>query len=346
MEATMALQFICGFDNVDVLTASGSGFETAIKEKWLNADLIGGTNASLVAGRISGVAMDWGNQYSKWVRIEVTGSPGTVVIGFAYYCPEEQEGADLCSIRNSSSNEILMLKMDYYNRMSIVRNTTVIAEMTEPLVPETWHYIEWKITPHDTTGSTYLRVNGLEVCSLASGDTQRYAGPVDHVVMWPQSDDVVIDDIYVLDTTGSDNNDFLGPIMIESLLPTSDTATVDWATSTGTDHYALVDEVPCTQGTDYVESATTDDQDIFNYGNLSDLDSVLGVQVWTVAAVDSGSYTLETIADDGTTQNTDSGQTVNSTTYGGFRRMLDQTPSAGAWSTALVDGSSFGVEVG
>lgn len=342
----MALQFLDGYDNVDVFGASGSGFDIAIKEKYFNADMIGGVNASLVNGRISGLAMDWGNQYGKWKIIEVIGSPDTVVIGFAYYCPEEQEGGDLCSIRNSGASEILMLKIDYYNRMSIRLNTIVIAEMDEPMAPETWYYIEWKITPHDSTGSTYLRVNGIEVCSVVSGDTQRYSGPIAQVVMWPQSDDVVIDDIYVLDTTGSDNNDFLGPCMIESLLPTSDTATVDWTPSTGVDHYAVVDEVPCTQGTDYVESVTSTDQDIWDYGNLAELDSVLGVQVWTIAAVDAGSYTLKTLADDGTTQDGDTGFTVDSTTYKGFRRMLDQTPSAGSWSTALVDGSSFGVEVG
>lgn len=342
----MALQFLDGYDNVDVFGASGSGFDIAIKEKYLNADMVGGTNASLVNGRISGLSMDWGNQYSKWKIIEVTGSPGTVVIGFAYYCPEEQEGADLCSFRNSGSSEILMLKMDYYNRMAIYNNTIVVCEMTEPLAPETWYYIEWKLTPHDTTGSTYLRVNGMEVCSATGTDTQRFSGPIAEIVMWPQSDDVVIDDIYVLDTTGSDNNDFLDPCMIESLLPTSDTLTVDWTPSAGVDHYAVVDEVPCTQGTDYVESSTSLDQDIWNYGNLSELDSVLGVQVWSIAAVDAGSYPLKTLADDGTTQDADSGVTVDWTTYGGVRRMMDQTPSAGSWTPTIVNGSSFGVEVG
>jgi hypothetical protein len=210
----------------------------------------------------------------------------------------------------------------------------------------TWYYIEWKIKPDNSTGSTEVRVNGELWCSF-TGDTLQSAGPIDHVVLSAQDYYSYMDDFYVLDTSGTVNNNFLGPCMVEGLLPNANTTDKDFVTSTGTDHYALVDDVPCDENTSYVDGDTTGDKDIWQYENLSQIDSdVHGVQVWTCAAATSGSYTAKTVADDGTTENADTGLTVSATTYDGLFRLLDQTPSAGSWSVTIINGSSFGVEVG
>jgi len=343
----MALQFMDGFDNVDVLAATGTGFQDALKTKYENADVTSYTDAVLVAGRLGGVCLDWGNDQSKWLVITITGSPSEVVIGFALRTPNDQNGNKLVSIRNSSAWDICNLSIDYYNRLYVETGSTRVCSMDQPLNPETWYYVEWKIKPDDVSGATQVRVNGDTVCQATGVDTQLNAPPITQVVFWGQEPGSALDDIYVCDTTGTVNNSFLGPCMVESLRPSADTTDVDFVPSTGTDHYALVDEVPCDYGSSHVDGQTTGDQDRWAYEDLSDIDgTVHGLQVWSIAAATTGSFTLRTVADDGTTHNTDTAKTVSTTTYVGVLRCLDQTPNAGSWSVSVVNGSSFGVEVG
>ena len=344
----MALQFIDGFDSVDVSGSSGTAFENHLKLKYNNVDVNYSTTSSvLVTGRFGGTALHWLKDYSGlWLDVAISGSPSELVIGFAYRTPTYQGGNDIVTLRNASAQEISELSIDYHGYLYVNRSTTSIARASKPLKPETWYYIEWKIKPDNSAGATEVRVNGVSVCSATGVDTEYYAAPVTHVRFQAQDPNSYLDDIYICDTTGSVNNNFLGPCMVESLLPSADTTDADFDTSTGTDHYALVDEVPCDYETSYVESDTTGNKDIWDYENLSDIDgSVFGVYVWTYACATTGSFDLKTVADDGTTEDTDGGTTVDSTSYVGSLRMLDQTPSSNSWTVTRVNGSSFGVEV-
>ncbi len=344
----MALQFIDGFDGIDVFGASGSTFEDNLKLKYEDVDVIQVTNPGLGTGRLgTGLALYWYVDSSGWLIASVTGSPTELIIGFAYRVPEDSRANKLVSVRNASSQEIVSLQIDYYNRLFVWNAAIRLAEYDEPLHSETWYYIEWKIVCHATNGSTEIRVNGETVSSATGVDTQSFAPPIAELVFWGQDNGSAYDDIYVCDTSGSVNNTFLGPSMIECLLPNADTVDKDFIPSIGADHYALVDEVPSDGGTTFVDGQVTGDQDIWDYENISEIDgTVHGVQVWTQAAATSGSYTLKTVADDGTTQDTDTGLTVAMTTYAGLLRAMDQTPSAGSWSASIINGSSFGVEVG
>jgi hypothetical protein len=279
-------------------------------------------------------------------------NPSNLVIGFAYKTPRYQ-GTDesrnyLIYLLNGdpSNNTIVALRIDVNNRIYVYRDATWICS-TAPLKPETWYYIEWKIVPHWTNGSTEIRINGVTAASSSGVRNRDWEPPVELVRFYAQSAGACFDDIYILDDTGSVNNDFLGPCMVESLLPESDTADADFTLSAGTDHYAMVDEIPCDLNTTYAESGIASEKDIWDYADLSEIDgSILGVQVWTHAVAPSGSFTMLTVADDGTTQDTDAGVTIDTTSYTGNLRIMDQTPSAGSWSTTIVNGSSFGVEVG
>ncbi len=344
----MALQFLDGFDGIDVFGASGTTFEDSVNLKYGDAGLIQSTNPDLGTGRLgTGLALYWYVSASGWLLTDITGSPTELVIGFAYRVPEDNLGHAVISLRNSSSQEIVSLRIDYFNRLYVWNSVTRLAEYDEPLHSETWYYIEWKIVCHASNGSTEIRVNGETVSSDTGVDTQSSAPPITELVFWGQDNGSAYDDIYVCDTSGSVNNTFLGPSLVECLLPNADTGVVDFTPSTGTDHYALVDEVPGDGDTTYVEDNVTSVQDIWDYGNISVIDGTIhGVQVWTQAAAPSGSHTLKTVADDGTTQDTDSGLTVDTAAYVGLLRAMDQTPSAGSWSAGIINGSSFGVEVG
>ena len=89
----------------------------------------------------------------------------------------------------------------------------------------------------------------------------------------------MIDDVYVTNTSTR-----LGESRVAVLYPSADTAHADWTPSTGTDHYALVDETTVNSDTDYVASGTVGDLDLYEVGDLPFTpESIHAVQVTTCA---------------------------------------------------------------
>src|SRR4029077_1029352 len=107
------------------------------------------------------------------------------------------------------------------------RNGTTLATGATSLLNSTWYYIEWKLTVDNTAGVSEVRING-DVEINFSGDTQatvlssirqfQFEGEYD--VFSDTGSVFSIDDIYVVDTTGSaPNNSFLGDVRVECLFP-------------------------------------------------------------------------------------------------------------------------------
>lgn len=142
-----------------------------------------------------------------------------------------------------------------------------------------WYYIELKIKCHDTLGSAEIRVNGVTVASGTNLDTNVAATAgitgvalvnVGGVSRW--------NDLYICDTMGSVNNDFLGDVRVDAHYPTSDGATHIWTPSTGTDHYALVDEI-APNTTDYNSTNTLNAVDTLGVETFKNAGGVVkGVQ--------------------------------------------------------------------
>jgi hypothetical protein len=183
--------------------------------------------------------------------------------------------------------------------LSIVRGTgTAVTNGTSvaALSANTFYYIEWKVTIADSiaSNSARVRVDGSVVvtvdaaqdlkATVASTATQvgfgsangSYASTIHYIC-----------DIYVLNQSGSTNNDFLGDCRIDAIFPNADGTYSDFTPSTGTSHYALVDETtPNTS--DYNSSATIGNRDSYQMTNLPALASqtVYGIQMLAAALRD------------------------------------------------------------
>jgi hypothetical protein len=108
-----------------------------------------------------------------------------------------------------------------------------------------WHYIEVNVTVR--TGTYELRRNGVLDISDASEDMADTGSDGWDIFAWRFSSSLSsflrIDDIYVCDGTGAKNNDFLGPSIVEGILPNAEGTTIQWTPATGTDNSAMVDDV-------------------------------------------------------------------------------------------------------
>jgi hypothetical protein len=163
------------------------------------------------------------------------------------------------------SNGILKLKIMRYN--------TVIDSYDLQMKLDTWYYIEAKVNIHNTTGSVIIRLDEQEVASF-SGDTD--SGFVGTIVdtFWlgfPNNVFMEVDDIYIADDQGTENNDFLGDIRIDAIHPDGAGNYSQFTPSAG-NNYECVDETEM-DDTDYVSHLTSGEKDSYTYDAVpTDLD--------------------------------------------------------------------------
>lgn len=227
-------------------------------------------------------------------------------------------------------------------------NATVLGTSAAPLAPNIWHYIEAKFTIHDTAGVAIVRVNGVPVINLTSQDTRNAGNASANTIRigsstTPTPANLDYDDIYVFDTTGSSNNDFVGDCRVERIAPSGAGATTAWTPSAGA-NYACVDEAPPNADTDYVSSLTAGQTDTYACGNLvTTSGTVYAVQATATARKDdAGSRSLALVARPGGTDRLGATQGIGDT-YGTYTEIWNTNPdTAAAWTIAAVNASEFG----
>lgn len=217
----------------------------------------------------------------------------------------------------------------------------------------TEYYIEWKITFANSISADtcVVKINGVQVLNVASGqDTQASANASAngfHLGGFNQASTCIYDDLYLCDQSGSTNNDFLGDIRVDTVFPTSDGNYTAFTPSTGSDHYALVDETePNT--TDYNDGATVGDRDSYGLGNLTALTSqtVYGVQVnAAILKDDAGAKSAATFVRSAST-NQDGAAVALGTSQVYVSQIFEQDPNAAAaWTETTVNAMEAGVVV-
>jgi len=95
---------------------------------------------------------------------------------------------------------------------------TVIGTGTSTVPENTWVYVEFKAVLGDPNGAVVLRVNETVDINIPSVRTTQGASAYNTIRFVAVNAGVwQLDDIYVLDTTGATNNDFLGAMRVEGL---------------------------------------------------------------------------------------------------------------------------------
>lgn len=228
--------------------------------------------------------------------------------------------------------------------------TTLLATSSLAYGAGLWHHIEAKTVIADS-GSCEVRINGVVAINF-TGDTRASTtgtAGVDKVGFPTGSSSVAggcWDDIYILDTSGSVANNFLGDCRINTLAPTSDSA-VQFTRSTGASNYLCVDEGRYNGDTDYVESATVGHVDKYGYQDLAaGVATVYGVQATCWAKKTDA--TTRTMRQNIYSNATTSAQTAFglSTTYGPYFHLLTLNPDGSVqWTPTTVNAALAGVEV-
>jgi len=212
----------------------------------------------------------------------------------------------------------------------------------------TWYYIEVKVVIHDSAGSVVIKVDGSEVLNLSGIDTQNgsnaYAGAVKVELLY--NNQTWFDDFYLLDASGSKNNDFLGDVRIEVLRPNGAGVHTDLTPSAGA-NYENVDEIYPDDDATYNSSGNVGDKDTYALPSVTSFTGIIHAvktQI-TIRKDDSGTRKAKIL------------RRVNGTDYQGteedllisyktFSKIDENNPDDSAtWEEADINGMEVGVEV-
>jgi hypothetical protein len=158
----------------------------------------------------------------------------------------------------------------------------------------------------------------------------------------------IMDDLYICNSSGSTNNDFLGDVRVKRRHPDGNGASSQLVGSDGnsTDNHLLVSEVPPSTS-NYVAGSTVGHRDLYTFDNIGISGDVLGVQTVVYAQKsDAGTSNIKTVArSSGGTVVTGSSQALSTTwdTYGSA--VMETDADGAAWTVSTFDSHQFGCEV-
>lgn len=213
-----------------------------------------------------------------------------------------------------------------------------------------YNYIELKATINNTTGSFELRLNGATELSQVNIDTQATANASADTVALMQvtgvSGSFDYDDFYICDSTGTQNNDFLGDIRVTVIFPSAAGNYSQWTPLVGL-NYTDVDESSPNDDTDYVSSSTVGQIDTYTFTDLTTTAATIKAIQWVFYARkdDAGLRQIAPVIRQGAADQVGATQTLL-TTYSFIPVVFDTNPHTGAaFTLAEINGDEFGVKV-
>jgi len=231
---------------------------------------------------------------------------------------------------------------------------TILATGTTPIYTTTWYYVEAKMTVNNSTGAAIVKVDEAEDINVSGVDSQLQSTDEIGYFIFGLNENFgnyyfYIDDLYLLDTTGSVNNDFLGPVKVEGIQPNGNGYNSDFTGSDADkiDNYLLVDEVPNDGDTTYVESDTVSDIDSFTYSNLTgDIGTIHGVKINSIAKkTDTYERNFENFVRISSTNYMGS-EKVPSTSYNNYYDIWEENPNTSTgWTESDVNGLEAGITI-
>lgn len=296
---------------------------------------------------------------------------GTIIFGFAFKFSTlptinwDYNPLTIASIRNAQVNTTAYnltinlntsynLIVGHIDGNGAILGGDVLATGTKVFAADTWYYLECKYTPDAVTGSFIINIDGVEELNESSIDTINTSANMYTLTVAPNmppgsaaTSTLIVDDLYIADTSGSTNNDFLGPRAITTIVPAGNGTNSDFLGSDAdsTDNFELVDELPPDDGVTYVESSTVTEKDTYDYGTTT-AEGINGVSIKTFTSASSiGTPVLQNICLSGVTEDSSASIPVG-TQYMAAWSLLEQDPDTSTdWTASSINAAEFGFKV-
>ena len=224
-----------------------------------------------------------------------------------------------------------------------------------------WHHVETALQVSTTVGNAQMWIDGVENTeqTVAGGDTSdAVSGDIDSfdrvVIAGCNSNSTAgsggnllwIDDLIIWDDSGTDFTGRLpGEHRLRRVLPTADGVLSQWIPNAGA-NYTAVDDASQDDDASYVEKNTSGRIDYYKNTSIGWTPaSIIGVQVESVAKIDSGTQSWRNRLKDSSGTDRNGAAKAATTAYVKTEDFYGRNPATGAaWSKANIEASEFGVE--
>jgi hypothetical protein len=257
-----------------------------------------------------------------------------------------------------------------YYKLRIMRGATELASSVDRFSTAqdvaNWVYLEWKVVVDDTAGSFEVQYyfpstqaqgtvtwnaasTGLDTRNQSSDDIDRVTFGMD---TGNAANIVLIDDIYICDESGSINNDYLGPVLVQHQKPTAAGTTQQWSVLGAVNvQTALAESVTgAPDDSARVTSLLPTDICLVTVGALAlaiGTQTIHGVRQDFIARMDAGSDADVTHFYRKTTgtpaQTAGSTHNVSGADFEGYTEILEEDPNTSSpWVLADIDSYQHG----
>ena len=268
----------------------------------------------------------------------------------------ESDLANIFQLRDSSNVVNVSIVVSPTGTFRAYRGSsdgTLLGESTAAMTAQAWHHVEVKVTVDSSAGAVEVRYNGVTVLSLTGQNTQAGAANLSQVYFASKTGGITgtfqtsfyMKDYIVWDTTGSQNNDFLGTCHVYTLRPDGDSS-LNWDVSTGTTGYNLIDDTS-PDDADYISADDTPPgASVFTLEDLPpDIVSVKAlIPVTRMAKIDGGDGNVQMgLTSNGSTDLGADNPITTAFTY--WWDVSELSPDTGvSWTPSEVDDALFQID--
>ena len=329
----MALRYVESFDGVIINTTS-----LALK---MTAAFLPGTTWSgsptSNTGRFGGLCA--GNS-PQFTIVTETGK-ATWIISFAFFAVQYANG-DILQMNDTGTLQC-KARITNTGAMEFYRGSTLVASVNSAWTFNQWYYWEFKFTIDNVSGYMEWRQDNVTKLTF-SGDTQVSANAwADRLIKTNTGTGDRMDDLVIMDSTGSLNNNFLGDTRVGIIRPNGEGATIQWTRSTGAFNYATVDDITPNDDTDYNSTTTVGNIDLYEYEDATLPGPLFALQIVSYIRKDeAGTREFAQMTRTYATNYQGPTKTLAST-FNHFLDIRETNPNTGlAWTDAEVDVAQFG----
>jgi len=297
--------------------------------------------------------------YDHWVRryliSDALTTDDTMVFGCAFQANVGNNGNGLICGLSRAQRPGMEVHVNADGTLRVAKSTgsglsranysvgTLLGTSTGTISFNTWYYLELKVYS-DASGTWDLRINGTSWASGSSTDT-RCNGELNSGFFLDAGENmsVIYDDIYCLDSTGSYNNDCLGPQQVMAIIPDG-MDTTGWTPSASTNN-SCVDDGPGINTADYVTADANDEKDLYDYAAIaSGMGEINGIVIHTETEVIAGAGSVTTVIKSGSEYDETSDNQVSGSRHS-VSRLAERNPNGSAqWTESSVNAAQFGIK--
>jgi len=322
-------------------------YYTTVLQKWTTT-----SGGSITNNGRNGTDSMRFSQCTNYSRLVLDSTYQTLTAGVAFKITLIGDSGRIISFNDSASYQC-ECNYDILGHLTITRNGTVLATSTGHIMAETWYYIEFQATIDDApNGQAILKVNGTTWASVVNGDTKNTVNAYTNVFQLHGGADSSFnasyyDDLYLCDDAGGFNDDFLGDVRVECIMPEGAGATTDWDPSAGA-NWECVDEIPPDSDTTYVSTATATEVDTYEFGDVTPTTgTVLAVVTYMFARKDdAGARVINSVVRPVATDYASGASHSVGDSYAYYPDLYEENEEvAGVWTIATVNASEFGIKL-